>query len=198
MKGQGAYATERGKGFATRANDMDQAELAAQKSLSALSVMENQMKNPNFYSGFGAPQVQTLKSVATSLGGDPSQVQSMETFGAVAKQVALDAMGGSLGSGFSNADRDFVTGQVPSLDNTPQGNKSLIDVTRKVQQRKIDVARMARNYEQQHGQIDSNFFDELSTWAEQNPMFKGTPLPGGTPSSGTGKTSNGVPWKVLQ
>jgi hypothetical protein len=173
MSGQTEYAKTRNKGFADRANEMDQGELSANKAITALSVMEKQMSDPNFYSGFGANQLQTLKSAMVSMGGDPAQVSSGETFGAQAKQLALDAMGGSLGTGFSNADRDFVTGQVPGLEYTAEGNKQLISIQRDIAKRKIEMARKARDYESTHGQIDNGFFQELSQWAEANPVFKG-------------------------
>jgi hypothetical protein len=116
--------------------------------------------------------------MAVSLGGNPDQVTSMESFGALTKQAALNAMGGSLGAGFSNADRDFVTGQVASAQNTPQGNLAILDISEKLQRRKIEISKIARKYEQDNGQIDNGLYDVLETWAEANPLF---PEAAGTP-----------------
>jgi hypothetical protein len=171
MKGQTEYAKERGKGYAKRANEIDDAEAAAMTSITSLGAMEQAMNDPNFYSGSGAEIVQTLKRAAVAMGGDPNQVSSTETFNSFAKQAALATMGGSLGTGFSNADRDFVEGQVPILGNTPEGNRKLISIHRKMAERKIQIARMAREYEEANGQIDNGFLQQLSQWAEENPLF---------------------------
>jgi hypothetical protein len=171
MKGQSKYSEERGKGRAENANNIEKDERAAQQSITSLGAMENAMNDPNFYSGFMANGVQSAKKFAVMIGGDPNQVASTETFNSFAKQAALASMGGSLGTGFSNADRDFVESQVPTLANTPEGNKSLIGIHRKIAERKIQIARMMRDYEDAHGQLDNGFLDQLSQWAEQNPIF---------------------------
>jgi hypothetical protein len=171
MKGENAYSVDRNKGFAKKAEEFDSAELTAQKSMNTLSQMENMVSDPSFYSGFGADQVLSVKRMAAALGADPSNVNSMEQFNTLSKQAALDNMGGSLGTGFSNADRDFVVEQVAQLGNTPEGNKSIIAINRKQAQRKIEIARMARDYEAKNGRLDSAFMQQLSAWAEANPLF---------------------------
>lgn len=171
MKGQSKYSEERGKGRAENANNIEKDERGAIKSITSLGAMANAMDDPNFYSGFMADQVQAAKKLAVAMGGDPNQVAATESFNSFAKQAALDSMGGSLGTGFSNADRDFVEGQVPTQANTPAGNKALIQIHKKIAERKIQIARKMRTYEDAHGQLDNGFMDELSQWAEENPMF---------------------------
>lgn len=171
VAGETEYAKTRGKGFAETANAIDADERAAFKTLNSLNAMEKQIASPSFYSGAGASQVQTLKRYAAAIGIDPKGVTSMETFNSLSKQAALDVMGGSLGTGFSNADRDFVIDQVPNLANTPEGNRALIQVHRAIQERKIEIARMARDYEQENGRLDNGFMEQLSVWAEENPLF---------------------------
>jgi hypothetical protein len=189
MAGENEYAKTRGKGFAETANKIDADEQAAFKTINALNAMEQQIADPKFYSGIGSSQVQTLKRTAAAIGIDSKAVTSIESFNSLSKQAALDVMGGSLGTGFSNADRDFVIDQVPNLGNTPEGNKALINIHMAMQGRKIEIARMARAYEQENGRLDASFFAELSEWAEQNPLF--------TDDSGNGTTTTNVPWKRL-
>lgn len=150
---------------------------AAQSALTSLDVLDNSMKDPNFYSGPGAERFALpVRQAQAAFGGDPKAAASMETFRAVASKAALDTMGGSLGSGFSNADRDFVLNQVPNLANTPDGNKQLIDVSRKVRQREIEISKMARDYASKNkGRMDAGFDAVLQDYAEKNPLFKGTP-----------------------
>lgn len=164
----------------------------AQSALSSLDVLENAMKDPNFYSGPGAERFALpLRQAQAAFGGDPKAAASMESFRANASKAALDAMGGSLGAGFSNADRDFVLNQVPNLANTPEGNRQLIDVSRKLRQREIQVAKMAREYAARNkGRLDSGFDDELAEYAAKNPLF-----PNRAPSQNL--TGTGVKWRIL-
>jgi hypothetical protein len=148
---------------------------SAQSALQSLDVLDNAMKDPNFYSGPGAERFALpLRQAQAALGGDPKAAASMETFRANASKAALDAMGGSLGSGFSNADRDFVLNQVPNLANTAEGNKQLIEVTRKVRQREIEISKKARESAAKNGgRLDAGFDAVLQDYAEKNPLFKG-------------------------
>ena len=147
---------------------------SAQSALQSLDVLDNAMKDPNFYSGPGAERFALpIRQAQAALGGDPKAAASMETFRANASKAALDAMGGSLGAGFSNADRDFVLNQVPNLGNTPEGNKQLIEVSRKVRQREIEISKKAREYAGKNGgRLDAGFDAVLQDYAEKNPLFK--------------------------
>jgi hypothetical protein len=157
-----------GKSFLTMRDDAS----AARRTLTGLDVMEQAMRDPNFYSGTGEPFVNGLKRIGASIGVNPDSVTSVETFNAMSKQAALDSMGGSLGTGFSNADRQFVVDQVPSLANTPAGNQKLIGILRKIAQRKVQLAQLAQEYAADHdGRIDAGFDSYLTEWGEANPLF---------------------------
>jgi len=171
MKGQNAYALERGKGFATMAGEIDNSSRSANSMLNTMDTMANAMNNPNFYSGPMAEQVKAFRQVIVAMGGDPNLVSSMETFGAQASKMALDKMGGSLGAGFSNADRDFIRSQVMSLDYTPAGNAALMEINRRIARREIEMANLMRRYEAEKGQVDAGFMQVMSDYAEQNPLF---------------------------
>lgn len=180
--GTNAYGNERNKNLATQMADIETQAGSARDAVSSLDAMESAMGQDGFYSGAGGQSVLAMKRAAAAMGMDPEGVSSMETFNALAKQAALASMGGSLGTGFSNADRDFVTGQVPGLENTAEGNKSLIDIQRRIAKRRIEKAARARAYEKEHGQIDGGFYDELQAWADANPIFVASPDAGGIDS----------------
>jgi len=166
------YMKKRNEGFAAQMATIEETEASARRASTSLAVMSSAMKEPGFYSGSGAEAVRSFKRLNQALGwGNPEGVDAMETFNAQAKSAALDVMGGSLGTGFSNADRDFVLDQVPSLDVTPQGNAMLIEVQSALNNRKIEIAKHARDYERTYGQIDRGFNERLAAWAEENPVF---------------------------
>ncbi|ODT22154.1 MAG: hypothetical protein ABS35_15475 [Kaistia sp. SCN 65-12] len=170
------YDKSIGKAYGDRFIEIQKDAQSAQRAKNSMSIMEQSLGNVGFYSGTGADQVKRLKQFGAALGFDPEGVQDMETFNAMSKQAALDVMGGSLGTGFSNADRDFVIDQVPNLGNTPQGNKQLIEIQRQLADRRLEIAKQARDYATKNGgRIDAGFDEYLAGWAEQNPLFPATP-----------------------
>jgi hypothetical protein len=166
-----SYGKERGKGFATQMTEIEAAEAAAYDTLNSAAVMQQMMQDPNFYSGWGGGMALQAKQFLATIGGNPDAAASMEGFTAESKRLALATMGGSLGSGFSNADRDFVEYQVANLAFSPEGNASLLEINRRLAERKIQIAQMARQYEIDNGRIDARFKQELSQWARANPVF---------------------------
>ena len=135
-----------------------------------LNLMGNLVGQDNFYSGPFGNQVTAVRRVATLFGADPEQVADAETFNKIAKDSALQVMGGSLGVGFSNADRDFVEAMVPNIENTKAGNLKIIEVQTKIQNRKIELARMAEQYAAENGTL-KGFRAFITEWRQQNPLF---------------------------
>lgn len=170
-----AYDKEIGTKYANRFMEFQDKGSNASRGLNTIAVMRQAMNQPGFYSGTGAQAVQYGKRLLSSLGVSDAEVNglaSMEQFSSMSKQAALDAMGGSLGNGFSNADRDFVTGQVAALDTSEPGNRALLDIQEKVLKRQQEIAKMAGDYANKHGgRIDAGFDSLLIDWSEKNPLF---------------------------
>ncbi|WP_442580597.1 hypothetical protein ACSBOB_00915 [Mesorhizobium sp. ASY16-5R] len=188
--GERGYDKTVGEGYGKRFLELQEGVQSAGRALNALDVMDQAMSDPGFYSGAASGSVSSLKRYGAALGLPGADgIDSIETFNAMTKQAALDSMGGSLGTGFSNADRDFVIDQVPNLRNTPQGNKDLIDVQRKLNTRKQQIGALAREYAARNdGRIDAGFDDFLAQWAEQNPLFPNKPVGSGAARGAGGAT----------
>ena len=58
-------------------------------------------------------------------------------------KAVLDGLGGSLGTGISNADRDFIQRTTANIGNTKEGNRQIIDVGIKLAERKQQIAQKA-------------------------------------------------------
>jgi hypothetical protein len=137
---------------------------------------------------------------------DAKDAQPNELFVKLSNKLVLDASGGSFGTGFSNADRDFIQASTANIANTPEGNRSILQLATKVEQRKQVIAQRARDYAKRNGgRIDGGFDDELSAWAGQNPMFSEKELaavagakPQGAPklNPGTIVVQNGVRFQI--
>jgi hypothetical protein len=172
--GDNKYAQTLGEADAKGFIGLNQSGANAQSKLNTLSALDNLMKDPNFYSGFAGPTKMRATQALTSLGiANPNAASAQETFNALSQKFVLDLAGGSLGTGFSNADRDFLQGQVPNLQSTPEGNQRLIGYMRAVAKREQQVADLARKYAAQNkGRFDQSGFNNFITqWAEQNPLF---------------------------
>jgi hypothetical protein len=175
--GEKAYDTKVGGDYGDQFVGYQRQGRNAAGSIGTLDLMENLTKNPNFYSGAGGEAVTALKRAASNFGiTTPDNASANEVFGALGNKLVLDSAGGSLGTGFSNADRDFLQKTVPTLGTTPEGNRALIGVMRKVYGRQQEVAQLARNYAKNNkGRIDAGFDQALAEWTNQHPLFPGAP-----------------------
>jgi hypothetical protein len=142
-------------------------------AINNLNLMENLTKHPDFYSGSGGEIVTQAKKLATSLGiSDADKAAPNELFKKISQKSVLDSAGGSLGTGFSNADRMFLEGTVPNIENTPEGNRQIIGIARTVEKRKQEIAQLARDYAGKHGgRIDAGFDQHLAEWTQAHPAF---------------------------
>jgi hypothetical protein len=161
-----ALMKEMAKRYETYQTEAD----AAERTMSNLSLMDSIAQQDDFYSGFGADTLLRVRRAAVAFGADPDLVSDAETFNKIAKDSALQVMGGSLGVGFSNADREFVEAMVPNISNTVEGNRKIIAVQKKLQQRKIQLARLSEQYVDDNGTL-KGFRGFIMDWSEKNPLF---------------------------
>ena len=84
----------------------------------------------------------------------------------------LDGLGGSLGPGISNTDRDYIARTAPTLAQSEQGNRDLIGVARSLAKRQQQVSQLARDYAaKNNGRLDAGFDQALDEFAANNPLF---------------------------
>jgi hypothetical protein len=117
-----------------------------------------------------------VAKAARSIGFNVSdKVGNLEAAQALSGEIALELRNPSGGAGMpgamSDADRQFLQNMVPGLQTTPQGRTLMLDTAKRLAQRDIDVARLAREYRRRNGQIDEGFYEELATFSEANPLF---------------------------
>jgi hypothetical protein len=172
--GPNAYDVEtQGKeGFGGRFNAMLSAGDDADSKLSRLDMMEAEANDKNFNPGGGEGTLRA-KQWAQFFGFKQEGIEKMEDFSSQANALALDMMGGKLGAGFSNADRDFIKSMMPSLTNTKGGIKTMIQVQRALAQRAQQMREMALDYvdDPSHPRIDAGFIRQMKQWSEANPVF---------------------------
>lgn len=203
--GEKAYDQEQGKAYAKLFGDLQDSGRSAPSTIGTLRMMRRLTESPDFYSGAGGEKATQFKKALVAIGvKDADAAAPNELFQKLSNRTILDMSGGSLGNGFSNADRDFIQATTANIGNTPEGNRRILDMAEKVETRKAEIAKRAREYAKGHnGRIDAGFDDELAAWAEKNPAFKdeiaATPGAAKLPSGASGGTlKSGIPWKVIQ
>lgn len=101
--------------------------IAASGSLNKLTELTNKdLISGQFATGrTGATNLlQTLGLVSPT---DANRLANSQEYQKVAGDVILKTLGGRLGSGFSNADREFIASLVPQLETSPIARKKLIE-----------------------------------------------------------------------
>ena len=168
-----------GKDYGETFVGMNKAARDSTGAINNLNLMESLTKDPNFYSGTGGDLVTRFKKGAASIGiGDADAAAPNELFKKISQKSVLDASGGSLGAGFSNADRSFLEGTVANIENTPEGNRQIIGIAKTVEKRKQDVAKFARDYASKNGgRLNAGFDTALADWSEKNPAFNSAGRP---------------------
>lgn len=173
--GESAYEKEMGKSLAQEMQSSQKAGATAQSKMNRLRVLESALSDPNLYTGSGGQTVQVLKSAAQGLFGVPVKgVSSGEIVSNLAKEIALgnkDQLPGPL----SNSDRDFLVSMAPGLQNSPDGNRLVIQLGMLSQRYQVARSQAARQYAaKNNGRLDSGYYAFVSQIDEQfAPQFSG-------------------------
>jgi hypothetical protein len=153
----------------------EQAARQADQRIATLARMKDAVSSGKFRTGAFAEKELALKKAVQSVFPsmvDEDAIAMAEQFDKDALQAVTDATGGKLGSGVSDADVRFLTRQQAGLGTTKAGNVRTLDAAMKIEQRKKDIANFARDYKESHGGVlDQGYYQELSRWADEHPMF---------------------------
>jgi len=89
------------------------------------SLPDNQLITGQFATGrVGATNL--LVTLGLAAPSDTNKLVNSQEYQKVAGDVILQTLGGKLGSGFSNADREFIQGLIPQLETNPAARRQLI------------------------------------------------------------------------
>lgn len=160
LEGGKAGAKDRAGIYAKKYEKLVESGSKAELEIPQLSMIQSQMKDPNsnFYSGFGAKYAQIWNQLKAAGGYDPNAAFSMEAFGKVVSGNLLNSLGsvsepgmGSLKLAMINIAKEANASQ----SFTPATNDFLIELSKRVHERNIDLATMASRYKD--GVLDSGF-----------------------------------------
>ena len=143
------FSKDLGKADAKR---VENAMTLRDTSIGALNSLNrlNQLNQQDLISGSFASNRVGVTNLLSTLGlantRDIDRLSASENYQKTAGDVILATLGGKLGSGFSNADREFIQSLVPQLENSSQARKQLIEFMVKKNQEIVDETTRLENY----------------------------------------------------
>jgi hypothetical protein len=109
------------------------------------SLPDNQLITGQFATGrVGATNL--LVTLGLAAPSDTNKLVSSQEYQKVAGDVILQTLGGKLGSGFSNADREFIQGLIPQLETNPNARRQLISFMQNKNQEVVKETIRLENY----------------------------------------------------
>lgn len=181
---QAKDASERFKTIQAKA-DMARSENARMQQLRSLLA--------NTYTGTGANAVIGAKKAAAALGLDVENLGDAEAARALSNQIALGLRNPSGGEGMpgnlSDSDRNFLVESVPSVENSPSGWRTLINMKIGLNNYSIRQAQVAEQM-RQSGIPVQDIPGKMQEWAQKNPLFKSGAQKKPRPSSSSSNYNN--------
>lgn len=174
--GEKAWDTESAKLFARRYDDITAGAQNAQQMMGMYELAEQALAS-GVRTGVGAEAELSLRQLGSALGlnTDPDKLAGGELIRAVQNRMALTMRSPDGGMGMPGAlsDRDikFLKDSQIGIDRSPEGNRRMLSAFRAMEQRKIDIARLADDYIAQSGRLDAGFNRTVREFADSNPIF---------------------------
>lgn len=168
------YDKEVQKQFAEHRKTIMQGGVDATGNIERLSRLDNLLSKHDggLFSAKGLQLAQGANSLGFKI--DP-QLGNKEAAQSLSNEMALQLRNPSGGAGMpgamSDADREYLRSMVPSMSQSSEGRRKMVDAAMKVEQRKQEVAEAARKYESKYGRLDNDFFTQLSAWSAAHPLF---------------------------
>lgn len=173
---QKTYSTGQAKDLSERATEIRTAGFTADSKIGKYTQLAKLYGN--FEGGKLSKTAMDLAQLGNSLGLKiDKDLPNKEAAAALSNEIALTlrspAGGAGMPGAMSDADREFLRSMTPQLGQTAEGRKLVVNAAVAIEQRNKDIATFARKYEQKHGMVDNGFYEQLSAWAEANPLFGG-------------------------
>lgn len=175
--GDKAWDTESAKLFAKRYDDISAGAMNAQQMLGMYDLAEQALSS-GVRTGVGGEAELSLRQLGAAMGmdTDPEKVAGGELVRAVQNRMALTMRSPDGGMGMPGAlsDRDikFLKDSQIGIDRSPEGNRKMLAAFRSMENRKIEIARLADEYIEQKGKLDSGFNRVVREYANANPLFQ--------------------------
>lgn len=165
-------ATEEAKLGAKKYESLVEAGTKAQLEIPQLELMQQQMDDPNFFSGAGEKYNLLYKRLKSAVGIDPEAAVPQEMLRKVTSANILSGLGALKGLGqIRVAEINLAKDAAASPDNSIPANKFLIETSKRTHQRSAEIAEMAQNYKEKNGSLDAGFDKEVTAYYKKHPLY---------------------------
>ena len=152
-KGEAEFVKELGKMDAKRVNDASTLRDTAISSINSLNKLATLPATDLISGQYATGRVGATNLLATLGLASPADTKKLATsqeYQKTAGDVILQTLGGKLGAGFSNADREFIAGLVPQLETNPEARRNLIKFMQSKNQDIVKEATRLETYARQN------------------------------------------------
>lgn len=159
--GEGEWERTRAKDYGERVKGWEDAGVKSTQTLARLQRMEELVNNFTTGAGAGtsitagqlAQRLGVPKATVEALGIDPNTIAQGEAIRSLTGQMLVGMLGsgGFPSQGFSNADRDMLERSLPSLQNSPQGNRLIIEIMKAAAKRDLEIGQAWRAWSRERG-----------------------------------------------
>jgi hypothetical protein len=189
-----------GEGLGKQYIETQDAGRAAMKKLNKLDRMDSLLAGVT--TGKLTPAMTDIAAIGESFGiSIDKTLPAKQAMQALSREMALElrnpAGGAGMPGAMSDQDREFLQSMTPSLSQTNEGNRLIIDTARKVAKRDQEIAKLARTYRQQHEHLDEGFYDQVQAYGDAHPLFTGQNVPQGTAESMTPNVTSEADYNKL-
>lgn len=165
-------ATEEAKLGAQKYQGLVEAGTKAQMEIPQLEMLQQQMNDPNFFSGSGEKYNLLYKRLKSAVGIDPDAAVPQEFLRKATAANVLSSLGALKGLGqIRVAEINMAKEAAASPDNSIPANKLLVEISKRTHERNAQIAEMAQNYKEQNGILDAGFDKQVTAYYKKNPLF---------------------------
>ncbi len=144
----------------------------AQQEIPQLEMLQEQMNDPNFYSGAGERYNLMFKRMKAAVGMDPDAAVPQEFLRKATAASVLASFGALKGLGpIRVAEMNLAKQAAAAPENSIPANKLLIEIQKRTYQRQGDIAEMAQNYKEKNGVLDPGFDKQVTAYFRAHPIF---------------------------
>jgi hypothetical protein len=147
--GESEFVKELGKIDAKKVGEAQLARDTASSTIISLNKLASLPDNELITGQFATGRVgvtNLLQTLGLASASDAKKLSGSQEYQKVAGDVILQTLGGKLGSGFSNADREFIQGLIPQLETNPAARRQLISFMQAKNQAIIEEATRVETY----------------------------------------------------
>lgn len=140
--------------------------------------MVKDILDSGLYTGFGGNITQKVREGLVAVGlGDKEAAANAEMLQRLSNELALEGRqtseGGGMPGSMSDGDRKFLVEMAPGLTKTVEGNRMLVEMALRVEERKSKIAEMANAYYAEHGKLDAGFNNVVKRYVDSHSLFSG-------------------------